>query len=190
MGQPKPLLDWFGVPLVVSQIANLYTAGVNDVFVVTGYRAYEVQEAFNDSEAENVINPHFKQGKSTSIKAGLSSIPADTDAILLLAVDQPRPAWLVRSILDQHEGQRPLITCPRFEGRGGHPLIFDSSLTLELERISEDTKGVRQVIREHGSDVFWIDFDTPLVRLDMNTPDTYEAAKSMYARYVEPAEPA
>jgi CTP:molybdopterin cytidylyltransferase MocA len=190
MGQLKPLLDWFGVPLVVSQIASLFTAGVDEIYVVTGHRAYEVQETFNDTEAESVINPHYREGKSTSVKAGLASIPADTDAILLLAVDQPRPAWLVRSVLDQHEAKRPLITSPRFEGRGGHPLIFDSSLTLELDRISEDTRGVRQVIREHSSDILWIDFDTPLVRLDMNTPDTYEAAKSTYATYAEPAGPA
>ena len=188
MGQLKPLLDWFGVPLVVSQIANLRTAGVDDVFVVTGHRAYEVQEAFKDSEAESVINPHYRLGKSTSVKAGLAAIPADTDAILLLAVDQPRPAWLVKCILDRHEEKRPLITCPRFEGRGGHPLIFDSTLTLELDRISEDTEGVRQVVLGHDSDILWVDFDSPLVRLDMNTPDAYETAREMYAQYANPAQ--
>ncbi len=183
MGSPKPLLDWFGVPLVQSQINSLLGAGVNSVFVVTGHRAYEVREAIAGAHVQTVVNPHYKGGKSTSVKAGLAALPDNIDAIVLLAVDQPRPPWLIKQILDAHTARKALISCPRYEGHGGHPLIFDVGLMLELDRISENSQGVREVMRNHADEINWIEVDSPLARLDINTPDAYEAAREAYAAY-------
>jgi CTP:molybdopterin cytidylyltransferase MocA len=36
MGTPKPLIDWFGAPLIQRQIEALLAAGVDEVFAVTG----------------------------------------------------------------------------------------------------------------------------------------------------------
>ena len=187
MGSPKPLLDWFGVPLVQSQINSLLKAGVKPVFVVTGHRAYEVREAIKGDHVQTVVNPHYREGKSTSVKAGLAALPELTDAIVLLAVDQPRPPWLIKQVLDAHMAQKALISCPRYDGHGGHPLIFDASLMLELDRISEHSHGVRAVMRNHADEINWVEIDTPLARLDMNTPDAYEAAREVYAANEVPA---
>ena len=70
MGTLKPLLDWFGAPLVQRQIESLKAGGVDEVYVVIGNRAYEVQEAIRGEGVQSVINPHYREGKSTSIKAG------------------------------------------------------------------------------------------------------------------------
>lgn len=183
MGSPKPLLDWFGVPLVQSQINSLLGAGVNSVFVVTGHRAYEVRDAISGDRVQAVMNPHYKEGKSTSVKAGLAALPDNIDAIVLLAVDQPRPPWLIKQVLDAHIDRKAVISCPRYDGHGGHPLIFDVSLMLELDRISEYSQGVREVMRNHADEINWIEVDSPLARLDMNTPDAYEAAREAYAAY-------
>lgn len=175
-GKPKPLLPWFGETLVERQAEALLEAGVDDVFVVTGHRAYEVQAKVQGPHVHRILNPHYKLGKSTSIKAGLASLPEDATSILLLAVDQPRPAWLIRQVLEAHRARHALITCPRYRGHGGHPLIFDGSLAVELDSISEETQGVRAVVKAHADQVNWVDVDTPLARLDLNTPEAYEEA--------------
>ena len=180
MGTPKPLLDWFGAPLVQRQIEATLKAGVDDILVVIGHRAYEVSEAVRGDGVRCVINPHYSQGKSTTVKAGLAALPEDTETIVVLAVDQPRPAWLIRRVLDAHEAYGAEISCPRFEGRGGHPLIFSAALVVELDRISEDTQGLRQVVRAHADQVNWVDVDSPLARLDINTQEEYEAAKAKF----------
>lgn len=186
MGSPKPLLDWFGVPLVQSQINSLLEAGVNSVFVVTGHRAYQVRAAIQGDHVQAIVNPHYKQGKSTSVKAGLAALPDDIDAIVLLAVDQPRPAWLIRQVLDAHLARKAVISCPRYDGHGGHPLIFDVGLMLELDRISERSHGVRDVMRNHAHEINWIEIDSPLARLDINTPGAYEVARETYAALSKP----
>ncbi|MCH7733982.1 MAG: nucleotidyltransferase family protein [Chloroflexi bacterium] len=187
MGSPKPLLDWFGMPLVQSQIDSLLDAGVNSVFVVTGHRAYEVREAIKGNRVQTVVNPNYKEGKSTSVKAGLAALPDNIDAIVLLAVDQPRPSWLIKQVLDAHMARKAVISCPRYEGHGGHPLIFDVGLMLELDRISEHSHGVRAVMRNHSAEINWVETDSPVARLDMNTSDAYEAARDVYAANERPA---
>jgi molybdenum cofactor cytidylyltransferase len=176
MGNPKPLLPWFGATLVERQAEALLDAGVDDVYVVTGHRAYEVQARVRGPHVHRVLNPHYKLGKSTSVKAGLAALPEGAGAILLLAVDQPRPASLIRQVLDSHRAKHALITCPRYKDHGGHPLVFDGSLAVELDSISEETQGVRSVIKAHASQVNWVDVDTPLARMDLNTPEAYEEA--------------
>lgn len=187
MESPKPLLDWFGVPLVQSQINSLLKAGVKSVFVVTGHRAYEVRDAIKGDHVQTVVNPNYREGKSTSVKAGLAALPELTDTIVLLAVDQPRPSWLIKQILDAHLARKALISCPIYDGHGGHPLIFDANLMLELDRISEDSGGVRAVMTNHADEINWVETDTPLARLDMNTPEAYEAAREAYAAHDRPA---
>ena len=180
MGTLKPLLDWFGAPLVQRQIESLKAGGADEAYVVTGNRAYEVQESVRGEGVQAVINPHYKEGKSTSIKAGLAALPKSTTTIILLAVDQPRPAWLIEKILTSHLEANALISCPRYAGHGGHPLIFDGSLRQELDAISEESQGVRKVMKAHADEVNWVPVDSAIARMDMNTPEAYEAAKDAY----------
>jgi molybdenum cofactor cytidylyltransferase len=52
----------------------------------------------------------------------------------------------------------------------GHPIVFDAALFDELCRISEETQGVRAVLERHLGDVLEVEFDDPVVRLDLNEP--------------------
>ena len=98
----------------------------------------------------------------------------------MLAVDQPRTAGIVAKVLNAHIANGALITSPRYDGHGGHPLIFDGSLKPELEHISEENQGLREVFAAHRSEVLELPIDDPMVRLDLNTPESYEEAKRLY----------
>ena len=98
MGSPKPLLIWHGVSLVQYQVSCLFDSGVSDVIVVLGHRADEVVPYVEKSGARHVINPHYREGKTTSIKAGLKCVSSDADAVLYLAVDQPRTKEIIAQV--------------------------------------------------------------------------------------------
>lgn len=180
MGTPKGLLDWFGAPLAQRQAEALLEAGADEVYVVTGHRGDEVGAVLPDGRVKRVHNPDYAQGKTTSIKAGLAALPNDVDTIILLAVDQPRPAWLIRQVLQAHQESRAPVTSPRYRGRGGHPLIFDGALRDRLTSITEEKEGVREVMEEHREGMARVEVDTPLARLDMNTSDAYEEALRIF----------
>lgn len=180
MGRPKPLLPWRGETLVEHQIRVLFDGGVSEVVVVLGHKADAVEAQVRDTGARCVLNSDYLQGKTTSIKAGLRAISADADAILLLAVDQPRTASIVSAVVRAHVSSDYLITSPRCDGHGGHPLIFSTSLREELARITEERQGIREVFQSHRDSVQEYALEDPMIRLDLNTPEVYEDALRRY----------
>ena len=180
MGRPKPLLPWHGMTLVEYQVSCLLDGGASEVVVVLGHEADLVTPYVKGPSVFCVLNPSYRLGKTTSIVAGLQGISSDAEAILLLAVDEPRTSDIVSRVIRSHVGSGALITSPRYRGRGGHPVIFAASLKDELEVISEEKEGIREVFRTHRAEVTELEFDDPLVRLDLNTLQDYEEARRRY----------
>ena len=180
MGRPKPLLPWRGTTLVEHQISALFDGGVSEVVVVVGHEADAVAAQVSNTPARCVVNPDYLLGKTTSIKAGLRAVSPDADAILLLAVDQPRTASIVSEVVTAHAASDALITSPRYDGHGGHPLIFAASLRDELARISEEKQGIREVFQAHRDGVQEYALDDSMIRLDLNTPAAYADAMGRY----------
>jgi CTP:molybdopterin cytidylyltransferase MocA len=169
MGTPKPLLDWGGHPLVEYQVSQLREAGAETLIVVLGHRADEVLSYVHRAGAQAIINELYTEGRASSV----------------LNVDQPRPSWVTRRLLDEHRRSHALITVPTFESRRGHPVLFDGGLAPELREAREATEGMRAVMQAHEREILEVAFDTPVVVLDMNVPEEYEKAKGTYFEQVK-----
>ena len=180
MGQPKPLLKWHGVPLVRFQIDSLLEAGGHEVVVVLGHESRLVASHVSGNGVRSIVNADYRHGKTTSVLRGIFAADPDATDLLLLAVDQPRPSWVVQRVIESHVEKDALITSPRYQGRGGHPLVFSATLRGELESITDEGQGVREVFDVHRGEVNEVMFDDPIVRLDLNTPEEYEAARAKY----------
>ena len=180
MCRSKALLPWSGTTLVEYQIACLTDGGVSEVLVVLGHRAEDITPYVRSAQARCVLNPLYRLGKTTSIRAGLREVDPDAGAILLLAVDQPRTSEIVSTVIRAHRERGALITSPRYQGHGGHPLMYSASLRKELEAISEESQGIREVFRTHREEVSEVDFDDPMVRLDLNTREDYRRARELF----------
>ena len=185
MGKPKALLDWFGVPLVIAQANSLFEGDADRVIVVTGAHHHEIHAVASGLVRAKVVNnANWASGKTTSIKTGLLELSNECDTIILLAVDQPRPSWVIKRTLSSHLDSGCVITSPRYSGHGGHPLIFDISLLDQLSNISEEREGVREVMKRYDDTMNRAYFDNPVIRLDLNTPQDYESALENYAALV------
>lgn len=177
MGQQKAFLPWHGTTLLQYQLEQLAAVdSIGEIIVVTGHQP-EAVEACVDSvtRARAVRNPAYRTGKVSSIKSGLHAVAADSDGVLLLGVDQPRSADLLRTLAQEHGASGMLITVPAYQGRKGHPPIFDRSLLGELLEIDEATEGVRAVMQRHRSDVHVVPTDDPIAVLDLNSPEDVRA---------------
>ena len=58
--------------------------------------------------------------------------------------------------------------------------MFSACLLPELKMISEGNQGLREVFERHRAEITEIHFDDPVVRLDLNTLETYESAYQTY----------
>ncbi len=176
MTRPKPLLPWRGSTLIRYQIDSLLQGGVDEVVAVLGHVHEQVAPHAAGPGVRRVLNPGYRTGRTSSIKAGLAALDPKTDTLLLLGVDQPRPPEIIRAALKAHACGGAAITAPRHRGRGGHPVVFAAALLPELAHISEGRQGVREVYEAHRDEVQRVEMDDPVVHLDLNTPEDYEAA--------------
>jgi CTP:molybdopterin cytidylyltransferase MocA len=102
----------------------------------------------------------------------------DAESIIVLSVDQPRPAELTRKVLEAHTGDY-LITRAVHEGRGGHPIVVAGSLRPELMAVNDATGGLKAMMRAHGADIHDVECG-PECLVDVNTPDDFSEARSAY----------
>ncbi|MCH8008769.1 MAG: nucleotidyltransferase family protein [Chloroflexi bacterium] len=175
MGQPKALLPWGGVTLIEYQVRQLSEAGVGEIVVVLGHAADEIRERVPNI-ARVIVNLHYNEGRATSLRAGAGALPDDAGPIIVLNVDQPRPAELLRALLAAHEAGASPISRPAFEGQHGHPPVLDGLLLEELRAVEEASLGLRGVMTAHAIDVADIDLGDERVLVSFNTPEEYEAA--------------
>ncbi len=178
MGEPKALLPWMGQPLIAHHVTALHEAGYGPLVVVLGHDAERIAGAVPHHVAvDAVVNPAYERGRTTSIVAGVARLrDADVDGVLVASVDQPRSAGMLRTLREAFERERPQIAVPSLGGRAGHPPLFSGSLLPELLRVSEETEGLRQVMRDFHDGRLLVPVDDPLTLTNLNTHEEYEAA--------------
>ena len=179
MGEPKALLDWGGEPLIKYQIRQLQEAGVDEVVVVLGYRADEIHRKLHGLTYRSVLNPVYQLGRAGSLRAGAKAVNREASALVLLNVDQPRPAELIRSVIDAHTPQAS-ATRPAHGDHHGHPVVLAGRLRAELLAATEDEQGLRGVLAAHEDAIVDVPSDERCL-LDLNTPDDYAAAVAALA---------
>lgn len=180
MGTPKPLLEWGGCTLIEYQIAQLKGPIVDRVVVVLGARADEIQPVVRRAGARAVINELYTEGRASSVRVGAATLGEDTETILLLNVDQPRPHRVIERIVTEHQRQGSLISVPTFQGKRGHPPVLSGSLLGELRQVREASQGLRGLLRQHEAQIREVAFESDIVLLDVNRPDEYERARTSY----------
>ena len=181
MGRLKALLPWRDKTLIAYQVESLQEAGVDQVVVVVGHRWEEVEAPVRGLPGvATAVNPDYLQGKTTSIKAGLRRVSPSAQAILVLAVDQPRPVGILKSLIDVHLERDNLITCPEYDGHRGHPFIFSATLMPELMAITEEGQGLREVVDRYREDTYRMEVDNPIVNADMNSPEDLKEAERLF----------
>lgn len=176
MGEPKALLDWGGEPLARYQIRQLREAGADEVIVVLGHRGDDIHRELRGLEYRGVLNPTYQLGRAGSLRAGAKAVSHEAEAIVVLNVDQPRPAALIRAVIEAR-ARAPSAAAARPEhgGRHGHPVVLAGRLRGELLEASDGNAGLRGVLAAHADAIV----DAPAGEaclLDLNTREEYEAA--------------
>jgi CTP:molybdopterin cytidylyltransferase MocA len=87
--RPKPLILVDGQPLITRILDQLRAAGVDHIGVVLGHYADQIMPIVAASDVQLLHNPAPGQGQASSQKIGLSWLPADCDAAMVVLADQP-----------------------------------------------------------------------------------------------------
>jgi molybdenum cofactor cytidylyltransferase len=182
MGRPKPLLPWGGRTLLEWELDELMRSSVDEVVVVLGARAEAVRRALGEGARHCVFNPRWPQGRATSLAAGGRALSAGgraaPDAVVVMNVDQPTRAAIVDALLAELRASGADIVQPAYRGQRGHPVVLRGGLLGELAAATEAQQGLRGVLSAHPPRLLAMD-DEPVVRLDLDTPDTLDDARRL-----------
>jgi molybdenum cofactor cytidylyltransferase len=175
LGRPKQLLDLDGEPLLRHTIRNALGSRLDEVVVVLGARAAEIDGAVGYLGQRTVVNPSHEQGQSTSMRLGLESIHPDSDAVLFLLGDQPgvRPPLIDALLARYHDSLAPIVQ-GRFQGKPGNPVLIARSLFSKLAAIEGD-EGARSVVAAHRGEISFVDLPEIAVPQDVDTDEDYQA---------------
>lgn len=170
--EPKLLAMLDGKPLVRRAAEAALGSAARPVVAVLGAHGRAVRAALDGLDLAFVENPDFADGLSTSLRAGLAALPAETDAAIVLLGDMPRiaPRHLDALIAAYAAARpRPCAVAPVHEGRRGNPVLLDHHrLSNELAALSGD-HGAGPLLKCRG-DVLEIAGDAA-VRHDIDTLD-------------------
>ena len=112
-GSPKLIASLLGRPLLQHVLDAVAGAGLDDVVVVLGERAAEVEQAMAWRAERRVVNPRPQDGLSSSLRLGLDAAAEDpaADAVLVVLGDQPslRPGTIAAVLAAAGRSDRPLV---------------------------------------------------------------------------------
>jgi molybdenum cofactor cytidylyltransferase len=182
LGTPKQLLAYRGATILDATLATARAAGFEQVVVVLGGAADEVQARLDLGDLDVVVNPEFGDGCATSIRSGLDHVHPAMHGIVLLLGDQPEVSVdairsLVESARDHAVGVCAYDVAQTVEL--GHPLWFDRSMFDTLRGLHGD-KAVWRLVDAGGAadapgaDVVRVPVPGPVPR-DVDTWDDYHA---------------
>jgi len=178
MGTSKIDLRWGAQSLLERSIETLLDAGVDHVRVVLPVVA-TLPEAFASASApvEIVRNPSRAEGIASSIRAGLASLPPDTDNVVIALADMPLvTSDSIRALITACEAPGVRAAYPVHDGVRGNPVAWDRSVTPELKRLKGD-RGARDLLARLGEAAVAVAVDDPGVRFDIDTPEDYRRAR-------------
>jgi molybdenum cofactor cytidylyltransferase len=171
-GQPKQLLDFHGKPFVRAVAETALKAGLSPVIVVNGSYAEDVTAAVADLPLQIIHNQDWKDGQSTSIKAGLRHLPNNSGGAIFLLVDQPQVSVeLLRALVERHSQDLPAALAPYVFDQRANPLLFDRVTFADLLTITGDTGGRAVFSKFSPRYLNW--YDRRLL-MDVDTPEDYQ----------------
>jgi molybdenum cofactor cytidylyltransferase len=177
MGGPvKQLATIAGVPLVRRAAEAAVASRAAPVVVVTGHAAADVAAALAGLAVTVVHNPDFAEGLSTSLRTGLSALPEDVEAAVVVLADMPgidAPA-IDRVIAGYDPAAGALVVMATAGGKRGNPVLWSRRFFPELSAITGDTGG-RQIIAQVPEAVVEVELGEAAA-IDVDTPEALAAA--------------
>lgn len=174
-GQPKQLIKLWDKYLIEWVLDAALKSRLRTVVLVLGHEHKAILQALG-AKADHpglkvVINPNYRDGQSTSLKAGLTCVRQAFSSVMYLLADQPMiNSDAIDRMLDQFHNSDKDICVPVFEGRRGTPTIFRRSIYEEIMMIDGDI-GARNIIAKKAERVLYAKIKDPKCFFDIDSQE-------------------
>lgn len=169
-GRPKALLEHRGRPLIEHAVRSLRNGGCGPLHVVLGAAAEEVRARADLSGCAVTVNPGWEEGMGSSLRLGLAALSAtDTDAALVLLVDQPGIGAEAVTRVRLAYRSRTSLAAASYGGERGHPVLFGAERWADIAAGAVGDRGARAYLREHRDAITLVECSDVAEAYDIDT---------------------
>lgn len=164
LGLPKALVEIGGERLVDRGIRLLRDGGCEPVLAVLGAAALDL------TTADVVMNPHWRSGMGSSLRAGLAALPDSTQAVVVALVDQPNvsPEAIWRLVGAYESGASAAVAS--YQGRPRNPALFARTHWPAIAATAVGDVGARPFIRGNPALITYVECGDIASPSDVDTP--------------------
>jgi CTP:molybdopterin cytidylyltransferase MocA len=138
-GGSKLLALVAGRPLIERPLHALLDAGLDEVVVVLGSGALDVETQADLSGARVLVHQRWEDGMASSLAAALATLPPDCEAALVALGDGPAlSADAVRRVAARIAAGDATLAGARYASGRAHPVAIHRSLWSRLPQTGED----------------------------------------------------
>jgi len=169
-GSNKLLANIDGVVMIRRVVEAALSSKVDEVIVVLGWEEEKIRTALAGLHCRITVNRDYDQGQSTSVRAGLAKANPSTRAILILPGDVAKiDSSSIDLVIDMYDRGGCRIVIAGHKGRSGHPILLDKQLFPEIQRINEETFGLKAVVKKHPREICLVETGSSNVLKDVDT---------------------
>jgi molybdenum cofactor cytidylyltransferase len=146
------------------------------IVVVTGHQSKRVDAALEGLGLATVDNPHFAEGLSSSLKAGIANVPEKAAGAMIVLGDMPgvSSADIDQLIEAFRKSGGKAVVRASYGGKRGNPVILPRTLFPAVAQLEGDT-GARHLVEAGDVDVIDVEIG-PAAAVDVDTPEALEQA--------------
>lgn len=178
-GGGKLVARFHGRPLILWAVEAALAARVQGVTVVLGDRADAVKAALapvRDPRLRFVVARDWAEGLSASLRAGVTSLPDETAALLVFLGDMPRVSSQdADRLLDEIAAGAPAARLRAPTGPA-HPAAFSASILPDLARLTGQ-KGAQSLLDALEARLVTLETHDPGAVFDVDRPADIAAWK-------------
>ena len=171
----KLLLNVDGIPLVRKSAINILNSNVTSMTVVTGFDENKIVNALSGLNVNFVKNINFREGLSSSLKAGLANITPTPSAVIICLADMPKiQPDHINQLIENFDPLKGWEICiPTNNGKRGNPVLIGSRFFPYIFETSGDF-GAKQVMKQHSDKIVEVEIGTSDIHFDIDTQDEYD----------------
>ena len=163
----RPMVRWS---------AEALASAVDAAYVVVPSQDREIRAALRGLRLHWVENADATEGMASSIRAGVATLPAEAEAVVITLGDQPLiHGDLIRDVVATWRAAPPGIraVAAQYEDGRGHPVLFGAALFADLKALEGD-RGARELLASLGESLAVVRA-TGVRPADVDTPDALAA---------------
>ena len=177
LGLNKLTVSIEGTPAIVRVCCAALESALSPVIIVLGHEGEQVRGVLTGglgaraARIRVLVNPRYRDGRLSSVAAGLGAVPASCGAAMFLRGDQP---WvtseLIGSLLDTYRERGASVAFPVHRGRKGSPTVFGRCHFHRLLALTGD-HGTLDLAEELWDGAAKLEVDDPRCLMGIDTPE-------------------